>query len=176
MKELEISGGSAESRRASESLAIERLHPRSTNQQQVVSESSASPARKPIEQRADYATRWKPGQSGNRSGRPRQVGDMINKKLNEIVTVEREDPETGEKKKVKVQRVEIVAERLIDNACTLMPHAVSAFRAIRETVEPELADAAAGSLTVGNLNVNIIAALQRVAREGILEGEFERIG
>jgi hypothetical protein len=44
-----------------------------------------------------------------------------------------------------MKRVEAMAVRVVDNAMSRLPHSVSAFRAIRELVEPETAEPELGS-------------------------------
>jgi hypothetical protein len=69
--------------------------------------------------------RFKPGAEwrGNAGGRPKILGDSLTKQLK----AKTEDGRTVAAK---------VAENLINNALSRSPHSVSAFRTIREVVEP----------------------------------------
>ena len=77
---------------------------------------------------------YKPGAewTGNRSGRPKILGDSLKKQLEAVA----EDGRT---------KAEHVTETLIANAMTGLPHSVSAFRTIREIVEPTEAESMGGS-------------------------------
>jgi hypothetical protein len=80
---------------------------------------------------------FKPGASwkGNAGGRPKIIGQTLEQRLLEEIESDIPDPKDP-KKKIKVRRLDLVVDSLIRNATTDLPHSVSAFRAIRETLEP----------------------------------------
>ena len=88
------------------------------------------------------------------------------KELRRKVKVEIETDD-GQKLIVKKTRAEPIAEALVDNACSMKPHSVAAFRAIRELVEPTEGgmDAEQASLTASALHMQLLNGFLRVARQ-----------
>jgi hypothetical protein len=108
---------------------------------------------KPLRTRRDIATRFKPGVSGNPGGRPRAIYEATAKALAEI------DPLTG-----KTRADKIVESMLQAAERPMMPHSVSAFRAIREVAEP-MEEAESGQINANVLNATVIAILTEAAGE-----------
>jgi hypothetical protein len=78
---------------------------------------------------------WPKGVSPNPGGRPRRVADAVNEELDRIVRVIVVDQE-GKTHRIKMTRRRAMAMSMVDNACTMKPHSVGAFRTICELVEP----------------------------------------
>jgi hypothetical protein len=71
----------------------------------------------------------------NLRGRPKFFAETLAKELRKKVKVQIETDD-GQKATIKKTRAELIAQALIDSACTMKPHSVAAFRTIREIVEP----------------------------------------
>jgi hypothetical protein len=83
--------------------------------------------------------RFKPGKdwTGNKGGRPKVIGQTLNQRLMEEIEADIPDPKDPKKTiHVKARRLDMVVDTLIGNAMTYQPHSVTAFRTIREIVEP----------------------------------------
>jgi hypothetical protein len=78
---------------------------------------------------------WPKGVSPNPGGRPRRLIDAVTEELDRIVRVTVVDEE-GKSHRIKMSRRQAIAMSIVDNACSLKPHSVAAFRAISELVEP----------------------------------------
>jgi hypothetical protein len=72
----------------------------------------------------------------NIGGRPKVLTESLAKELRKKVKVCVSKGEDGKEIVEEKLRAECVVEALVDNACTKLPHSVSAFRAIYEIVEP----------------------------------------
>jgi Family of unknown function (DUF5681) len=84
---------------------------------------------------------WKPGQSGNPGGRPKIIGRTLEQRLLEVIECDIRDPKNKKKWiKFKGRRLDMVIDALIRNACSSFPHQVSAFKTIREILEPTMAE------------------------------------
>jgi hypothetical protein len=71
----------------------------------------------------------------NVRGRPKFFAETLAKELRRKVKVQIET-DGGRKLTVRMTRAELIARAQVDNACTMKPHSVAAFRTIYEIVEP----------------------------------------
>lgn len=71
----------------------------------------------------------------NTGGRPKFFAEALAKELRKKVKVQIET-EDGRSLTVRKTRAELIAQALVDSACTMKPHSVAAFRTICEIVEP----------------------------------------
>ena len=88
---------------------------------------------KPFKSRSELNGRLDP--RINTGGRPKFFAETLAKELRKKVKVEIES-EDGQKRTVKRTRVEVMAERLVDTACSTKPHSIAAARLICDLVEP----------------------------------------
>jgi len=72
----------------------------------------------------------------NIGGRPKVLTESLAKELRKKVTVCVGKGEDGKEIVEEKLRAECVVKALVDNACTMKPHSVAAFRAICELAEP----------------------------------------
>jgi hypothetical protein len=90
---------------------------------------------KPFKSRAELNGQLDP--RINPGGRPKIIGQTLTQRLLEEIESDIPDPKDLKKTiTVKCRRLDLVVESLINNAMTYQPHSVSAFRTIREIVEP----------------------------------------
>jgi hypothetical protein len=89
---------------------------------------------KPFKSRADLGGQIDP--RINVGGRPKVLTESLAKELRKKVKVCVGKGEDGEEIVEEKLRAECVVKALVDNACTMRPHSVAAFRAIYEIVEP----------------------------------------
>jgi hypothetical protein len=71
----------------------------------------------------------------NIGGRPKFFTETLAKELRKRVKVQMKTAD-GRLVTVRRTRAELIAEALIDSACTMKPHSVAAFRTIWDIVEP----------------------------------------
>lgn len=89
---------------------------------------------KPFKSRAELG-----GQLDHRinvGGRPKVLRESLAKELRKKVKVCVGKGEDGKEIVEERLRAECVVEALVDNACTMKPHSIAAFRTICEIVEP----------------------------------------
>jgi hypothetical protein len=72
----------------------------------------------------------------NIGGRPKVLTESLAKELRKKVKVCVGKGEDGKQIVEEKLRAECVVEALVDSACTMKPHSVTAFRTIREIIEP----------------------------------------
>jgi hypothetical protein len=105
---------------------------------------------------------WKPGQSGNPGGRPKIIGQTLEQRLLEVIECEIRDPLNPRKRiPFKGRRLDMIINALINNAASMYPHQVAAFREIRQILEPTASELGAAGKSEGSPDMGLIREFAR---------------